>query len=518
MRTRPFLNLLLFLSAMIGVASMASAQSASLPTDRARVTVRSIVDPLGGPRLKVLRTDATTPIRAGTAWIWSKQWEEEPAEYYAALRGRGLNAVRIVLFDTWEHEAGYGGSDWNDPAYRTAAIGRIERAVNYCSVNGLYAIINSHNKIPEYAVAYNDALWTHVAPYFRSRTHVLYEASNEALSGTGIKADGLYGDSLIRLQELRTSHDLIRRLAPDTHVMVLTPAGVSGWGFVDGLARLTRRFEQLPGTAIDWAKTSVAYHLYHADENLFPNAEILRAFHAKYPGWPSENNFPKTLTNEQLGITDSWRGVSFGTEEFTTQTCERLGLGWSHWNINRFEQFNRNFPFLWKDAVDKGYAWKPDPVVNKLAVINAGGPTVGRFNYDINYFGGDIATNNPTGPVDIAGVANAAPADVYRSERYGNFTYEVARLAPTKKYRVRLHFCESWSGITAAGQRTFNVSANGRALLTNFDIFAASGKKRNRAHVRNFVLNPDSRGRLLLKFDSVVQSAKVDGIEILPEN
>jgi len=507
--------LILAVFAVCLISATSEAQSRRILTDRARVKVVSVADAMGGPNLKVVRTDSDSPLRAGTAWLWSKQWFEEPADYYAAMRGKGLNAVRIVLFDTWEKEAGYGTTDWNDPTYRNVALGRIERAINFCSQNGLYAIINSHNKIPQFDVPYNKALWTYIAPHFRNRTHVVYEMSNEALSGTGTIADGSYGDSIQRLTDLRATYEIIRKAAPDTHVMVLTPSGVSGWGYVDGMARLTRKFEGL-GPPIDWTKTSVAYHLYHADVNLFPLAENLRNFHSQYPGWPSENNFPSTVTNEQLGITDTWRAVSYGTDVFINQTCERLGLGWSHWNINRLDQLNRNWPILWEDAVTRGYSWQPDPVVNTIAAMNAGGAPTGIYAADINYFGGDIASNNLTGPVDTSGVKNAGPANLYRTERWGNFTYGFGRLAANRSYRVRLHFTEGWTGITGAGQRVFNVYANGVLSLNKFDIFLASGLKKNRVVVRDLAVRSDSKGRISVRFESVVQNAKVDGVELLP--
>jgi aryl-phospho-beta-D-glucosidase BglC (GH1 family) len=493
-----------------------SAQSVPSKRDRDRIRVAVIPDALGGDPLKVLRTDRNTPLRAGTAWIWSKQWQEEPASYYAALRGKGFNAVRIILFDTWEHEAGYGGGDWNDPSYRNAMLGRLERAVNHCSQHGLYAIINSHNKIPQYDVTYSRALWTHVAPYFQHRKHVIFEASNEPLEGTLINAQGVYGGSMPKLSDLRGTHDLIRSLAPNAHIMVLTPAGVSGWGYVDGLARLTRTFAELPGTPIDWSKTSVAYHLYHADESLFPQAENLRAFHRQYPGWPSENNFPSTLTNQQLGITDSWRSVSFGTDVFVTQTTERLGLGWSHWNINRQTQLDQNFPYIWADAVAKGYAWEPDPVVNPIKAINAGGDAAGSYHPDTNYFGGQVASNDPTASVDTSRAIDPPPASAFATERWGNFTYQVAGLQPGLYHRVRLHFNEAWNGITQSGQRVFNVYANNGLALSQFDIFAEAGG-RNRAITREVRCLPDAEGRITIRFESVIQNAKVDAIHVFAE-
>ncbi len=197
-----------------------SAQSLPLPTDRARIQVVSIPDAYNpsGPALKVLRTDANTPLRAGTAWIWEKQNQEEDEAYYIKLRANGLNTIRMILFDTWEVEAYepspvFTPTDWSDPAYRTRQLARMERAVNYASAHGMYVVINSHNKIPNYNATYVDGLWTHVAPYFANRTHVLYEASNEPMSGIGTNGDmdePTGASNSARLQALKTTYNLMR--------------------------------------------------------------------------------------------------------------------------------------------------------------------------------------------------------------------------------------------------------------------------------------------------------------------
>jgi hypothetical protein len=46
-------------------------------------------------------------------------------------------------------------------------------------------------------------------------------------------------------------------------------------------------------------------------------------------------------------------------------------------------------------------------------------------------------------------------------------------LAPGGTYTVVLHFAELY--FTSAGQRVFSVLANGQAVLSDFDIFAAAG-------------------------------------------
>jgi hypothetical protein len=366
---RPPLALIcLYLLALFGTAPFAAAQTPSSPrpTDRARIRVVEIPDAENpvGPHLKVLRTDANTPLRAGTAWLWSGEPSEPPASYYADLRKAGLNAVRLILFDVWMHEEGNRRYDWDNPDYRRAQLARLERAVNLCSANGLYALINAHNRVPgpspKYDERLNTGLWRAVAPVFANRTHVLYELSNEPITGPG--HDGVLDPDATRtLEALARVHAVARKLAPHTHLMILTPAGISGYGTLTAMGNLTRAFEKKSGP-LDWTKTSVAYHLYHADVNLFPKAENLRAFHAQFPGWPSENNFPAGYSGEQLGLQpgDNERSVSYGADEFILQTCERVGLGWSQWQINGPDQFRRNWPLLWYDAVAKGYAWKPD--------------------------------------------------------------------------------------------------------------------------------------------------------------
>jgi hypothetical protein len=77
---------------------------------------------------------------------------------------------------------------------------------------------------------------------------------------------------------------------------------------------------------------------------------------------------------------------------------------------------------------------------------------------------------------------------------------------------VRLHFAETYW--TAAGQRVFNVTANGQAALSNFDIFAAAGAE-YKAVVRQFNVTSDSSGKITLQFTPTKDNAEVSGIEVL---
>jgi hypothetical protein len=78
---------------------------------------------------------------------------------------------------------------------------------------------------------------------------------------------------------------------------------------------------------------------------------------------------------------------------------------------------------------------------------------------------------------------------------------------------VKLHFAETYSDITAKGQRVFDVNVEGKDI-SNLDVFAEAGGN-NRALVKS-VTATVSDGQLNLKFTPKVQTAIIDAIEIIP--
>lgn len=83
---------------------------------------------------------------------------------------------------------------------------------------------------------------------------------------------------------------------------------------------------------------------------------------------------------------------------------------------------------------------------------------------DADYTGGNVwSVTNP--------ITNTATPTLYQSCRWGAFTYKFA--VPNGSYNVVLKFAEL--SRYAAGARQFDVSINGRQILTNFDIFAQAG-------------------------------------------
>jgi hypothetical protein len=141
--------------------------------------------------------------------------------------------------------------------------------------------------------------------------------------------------------------------------------------------------------------------------------------------------------------------------------------------------------------------------------INAGGGAVSPFVADTDFSGG--TTTSTANTIDTSGVTNPAPQAVYQSNRYGTFTYTVPNLTANASYTVNLHFAETYW--TTTGQRTFNVSINGQAVLSNFDIIAAAGGA-NKAVVKQFSATANASGTITIQFVTVKDNAQVNGIEI----
>jgi len=141
--------------------------------------------------------------------------------------------------------------------------------------------------------------------------------------------------------------------------------------------------------------------------------------------------------------------------------------------------------------------------------INAGGPAVGAFVADTGFAGG--TTINHANTINLTGVTNPAPAQVYQTARIGNFSYTIAGFTAGSSHTVRLHFAETFW--TAAGKRRFNVSINGAQVLTNFDIFAAAGAM-NKAVIQQFTANANAQGVYVIQFTAVTDKSLISGIEV----
>jgi hypothetical protein len=148
-------------------------------------------------------------------------------------------------------------------------------------------------------------------------------------------------------------------------------------------------------------------------------------------------------------------------------------------------------------------------VLSRAVQIDCGsGSAVAPFAADEDFAGGGMIHHANT--IDTSKVTNPAPAAVYQTARTGNFTYTVPGFTAGANSTVRLHFAETF--FSNAGSRVFNVSINGTAVLTNFDILKVAVK--NQAFIAQFTEPADSSGAYVITFESVVNNSLVSGIEV----
>ncbi|WP_210527179.1 malectin domain-containing carbohydrate-binding protein [Rubellimicrobium arenae] len=142
----------------------------------------------------------------------------------------------------------------------------------------------------------------------------------------------------------------------------------------------------------------------------------------------------------------------------------------------------------------------------KEVTINAGGGVFAgtgglTFLADRYVSGGrSYSTDSP--------ITGTSDDRLYQSERYGDFSYSVP--IADGSYTVTLKFAEIY--FDAAGQRVFDVMAEGRRVLNDFDIWKSAGGH-NIAHDVDITVSVTD-GRLDLEFLSVIDNAKVNGIVI----
>lgn len=146
--------------------------------------------------------------------------------------------------------------------------------------------------------------------------------------------------------------------------------------------------------------------------------------------------------------------------------------------------------------------------------VNCGGPSYtdskGQlWQADTGYNWGIVSSIS-------AVVSGTADQTLYQAGRYNpNFNSGMvyAFAVPNGLYHVNLYFAETYVPTQTKGARVFNVKMQGAAVFSNLDVFAEAGA--NAALVKGADITV-SNGQVSIEFDDLVQTAKVNAIEILP--
>jgi autotransporter family porin len=111
-------------------------------------------------------------------------------------------------------------------------------------------------------------------------------------------------------------------------------------------------------------------------------------------------------------------------------------------------------------------------------------------------------------------IANTSDPQIYQTEHYGmtSASYPV----PNGTYMVKLHFAETFSGITGPGQRVFTVTLNGNTVLSNFDVYAQAGGA-DTALLETFLVTA-TNGQITITFTPSRENPEINGIEIVSQS
>jgi alcohol dehydrogenase (cytochrome c) len=112
-----------------------------------------------------------------------------------------------------------------------------------------------------------------------------------------------------------------------------------------------------------------------------------------------------------------------------------------------------------------------------------------------------------------AAVTGTEDPALYASEHWGMTGFN--QKLPNGKYQVNLHFAETYQGITAAGQRVFAFTVQGKEFK-DFDPFQKSGGLR-KAYIESVPVEITD-GELKITFKQQVENPAIKAIEILPQD
>src|SRR5208282_4713981 len=110
-------------------------------------------------------------------------------------------------------------------------------------------------------------------------------------------------------------------------------------------------------------------------------------------------------------------------------------------------------------------------------------------------------------------IANTKSPDLYRAEHYSmdSFSWPV----PNGKYLVKLHFAETFEGITGPGERVFSFNVQGKEFK-DFDVWVKAGGP-SRAYIETVPVEV-TNGVFRIGFTSKIENPQINAIEIIPES
>ena len=123
---------------------------------------------------------------------------------------------------------------------------------------------------------------------------------------------------------------------------------------------------------------------------------------------------------------------------------------------------------------------------------------------ETGFSGGDVI-ERPDIPI-----AGTTQPEIYRSEHYSMDSF--SQKLPNGKYTVKLHFCETYDGITGPGMRVFTFEVGGKTFK-DFDVWVKAGAFQ-KAYVETVPVEV-TNGQLEVKFTPQTENPEINAIEII---
>ena len=122
--------------------------------------------------------------------------------------------------------------------------------------------------------------------------------------------------------------------------------------------------------------------------------------------------------------------------------------------------------------------------------------------------GGDVIERDAS-----TAIANTKDAGLYLSEHYGmsSFTCTV----PNGKYIAKLHFAETFDGISGPGERVFSFNVQGHEFK-DFDVYVKAGGS-NKAYIEAVPVEV-TNGKFTITFTSNIENPEINAIELVPQS
>lgn len=272
-----------------------------------------------------------TPMVLGKALNGSVAFAQN-IENWKTIKNNGYNTIRLCWVDPWYKD--HSQANWTV----NEVLPYFDQCVQNAIATGMNLIINFHNVGAQgefdktYQFTLENEFWSAVAPRYKDNDLVYYEPANEPTFTMSdyLKAD--FKDSYLKL------YNSIRTLAPNRQILLFSFNTIAA-----DILNVVENYKD----QIDWAHTTVAYHMYNSTTSA--SVQTLMAYHPVMCTEWFYDHVSRLPGNEFIKQVDGFKE--------NAQTLEKIGSGWIDWRDWGDITLNEAIDTLISDARLKNYWW-----------------------------------------------------------------------------------------------------------------------------------------------------------------